>query len=93
MYKRPDGMYYPDEWFDVVKCNECGLGFVNPMPSFEDISKFYPDDFYDWFRDENQMDRYKAQYKYLLTLKIDSTPNSLLDCLTSAPMEQTSGIA
>jgi SAM-dependent methyltransferase len=79
MYKRPDGMYFLDEWFDVVRCDECGLGFVSPMPSADEISKFYPEGFYNWFRDENHIERYNIQYKYLPDSKSYSTKPVLLD--------------
>ncbi len=32
-----------DEDFNLVKCEECGLIFLNPHPIMEDISNFYPD--------------------------------------------------
>jgi 2-polyprenyl-3-methyl-5-hydroxy-6-metoxy-1,4-benzoquinol methylase len=33
----------PDKgWFDIVRCRSCGLVFVNPRPTAEEIRRFYP---------------------------------------------------
>lgn len=32
-----------DEWFDVVRCLDCGFVFTNPRPTPETIGYFYPD--------------------------------------------------
>ena len=32
VYKKPDELFNTDEWFTVVECSRCGLGFVNPRP-------------------------------------------------------------
>lgn len=32
-----------NEYFDVVRCRECGFVFTNPRPTAETISCFYPD--------------------------------------------------
>jgi 2-polyprenyl-3-methyl-5-hydroxy-6-metoxy-1,4-benzoquinol methylase len=34
------------EEFRVVRCNQCGLSFVNPRPSAEDIARYYPEAYY-----------------------------------------------
>jgi SAM-dependent methyltransferase len=41
-YEMPDMLFYPNELFSVVECTDCGLGFVNPRPTVEEISKYYP---------------------------------------------------
>lgn len=35
--------------FPVVRCQDCGLVFVNPRPSFEEMGRFYPQDDYDLY--------------------------------------------
>lgn len=32
--------------FSIVQCNSCGLVYLNPRPTKEEISKFYPNDYY-----------------------------------------------
>ncbi|MBI5871154.1 MAG: class I SAM-dependent methyltransferase [Actinobacteria bacterium] len=35
--------------FPLVRCQDCGLVFVNPRPSFEEMGRFYPQDDYDLY--------------------------------------------
>jgi hypothetical protein len=37
LYQMPDRRGYQAGIFTVVECDRCGLGFVNPRPTFEDI--------------------------------------------------------
>jgi SAM-dependent methyltransferase len=41
------------EWFSVVECLDCGLGFVNPRPTLAAISRYYPASFYQDFEDQS----------------------------------------
>ncbi len=34
------------ETFTVVRCNYCGLVMVNPQPSFEEVAKYYSDQYF-----------------------------------------------
>jgi len=49
IYRKPDELFFPSDWFTVVECLGCGLGFVNPRPTSESIAKYYPSAFYDGF--------------------------------------------
>jgi SAM-dependent methyltransferase len=40
-----------------VRCTKCGLGFVNPRPSYEEIGTFYPASFYESFDKEHEYHR------------------------------------
>jgi SAM-dependent methyltransferase len=51
VYRKPDALYHQDEWFTVVECRRCGLGFVNPRPTFEQMARYYPAQYYDYFRE------------------------------------------
>lgn len=51
-YSRPDELYHPEEWFDVVACRDCGLGFVNPRPTPAAMGRYYPSNFYDGFESD-----------------------------------------
>ena len=39
-------MCYQDEDYKIVKCSRCGLGYLSPMPTDEDIAAFYADTTY-----------------------------------------------
>ncbi|HVO67336.1 MAG TPA: class I SAM-dependent methyltransferase [Syntrophales bacterium] len=67
VYSMPEARYFVNEWFNVVECNYCGLGFVNPRPTRAEISKYYPSSFYDYFDDERDyhLRRYAAEARFL----------------------------
>jgi SAM-dependent methyltransferase len=67
VYEMPDTWYFPEEFFQVVECTSCGLGFVNPRPKFAEISRYYPKDFFNEFdRDPAfHLERYKREAAYL----------------------------
>lgn len=35
--------------FPLVRCQDCGLIFISPRPSFEEMARFYPQDDYDLY--------------------------------------------
>lgn len=53
LYRMPDTIFLKEEWFNVVECCNCGLGFVNPRPAFQEMARFYPASYYDWFQTEH----------------------------------------
>jgi SAM-dependent methyltransferase len=67
IYSMPDARYFVDEWFNVVECINCGLGFVNPRPTRSEIARYYPSSFYDYFDHERDyhLHRYAAEAKFL----------------------------
>jgi 2-polyprenyl-3-methyl-5-hydroxy-6-metoxy-1,4-benzoquinol methylase len=67
IYSMPDAHYFVDEWFSVVECTNCGLGFVNPRPTRSEISRYYPSCFYDDFdkKRDYHLRRYSAQAQFL----------------------------
>jgi ubiquinone/menaquinone biosynthesis C-methylase UbiE len=46
VYEMPDPRFFPDDFFKVAECAECGLGFVNPRPAIQEIAKYYPPEYY-----------------------------------------------
>jgi SAM-dependent methyltransferase len=42
----PDREFFRNEFFTVVQCDCCGLGFLNPRPTAAEIQKYYPADYY-----------------------------------------------
>lgn len=80
VYRRPDLPHHPDEWFDVVRCDECGLGFVNPRPSQAEIDRYYPANYYGQIEGDWKVAEYEAESRYLEGIKGDSElPPKLLD--------------
>ena len=67
VYSMPDQRYGGTEWFHVVECSTCGLGFVNPRPTRSEMSRYYPTSFYDYFdrEDDYHQTRYAAEAGFL----------------------------
>lgn len=79
IYRMPDLKFFPDEWFNVVECLNCGLGFVNPRPTIDEIQKYYPQAFFEYFQiGDFHKNRYRREAKYLLKLPV-SREKRLLD--------------
>jgi SAM-dependent methyltransferase len=78
VYRQPDVLFFPDRWFDVVECLDCGLGFVNPRPSVDEIAEYYPNKFFANFGHPNNDQRYRAEAK-LLEFANSKSPRRLLD--------------
>jgi SAM-dependent methyltransferase len=83
VYKMPDAKFFPDEVFTVVECNRCGLGFVNPRPTFGEMAKYYPAAYY---QPESSPSferylakRFAAEASYLRELERRPGPRKLLD--------------
>lgn len=48
LFRRPDHrLQVTGEMFDVVRCRNCGLVFVNPRPDEDAIKQYYTDEFYE----------------------------------------------
>lgn len=67
IYSMPDARFFLDEWFNVVECIDCHLGFVNPRPSQSEMSKYYPPSFFDLFDQgpNDHLRRYAVEANYL----------------------------
>ena len=63
VYRMPDALYSKDEWFNVVECTRCGLGFVNPRPGPDEIFRYYPPSYYEYFNKgtHDHQRRYQAE--------------------------------
>lgn len=66
----------PDNWlqhnlfqFPVVECLQCSLVYVNPRPTMECMTAFYPPDYHSNRDDASFIERYERQRKYLPKLK------------------------
>jgi SAM-dependent methyltransferase len=63
------------EW-RVVQCRRCGLGYLNPRPTREEIGRYYPEEYFE--QRGSQLERYRRQAEY-----IDGPPRRLLDVGTA----------
>lgn len=65
VYQRPDRARDEADWFRVVECDDCGLGFVNPRPGEQAMRDFYYEGYYDWLANADQSERDAAEAAYL----------------------------
>lgn len=61
VYSMPDAFYFKDEWFKVVECENCGLGFVNPRPTYSEMFRYYPPHYYEYF--DTERDHHEHRYQ------------------------------
>jgi SAM-dependent methyltransferase len=47
LFKKKDKFSIVEDEFSVVKCQNCGLLYINPRPSKEEMGRFYPE-IYSW---------------------------------------------
>lgn len=55
--------------FELYKCKKCGLEMILPQPSFEEISSFYPKDYYSYQSED--IDETKWWYSKILIRLLD----------------------
>lgn len=81
VYTAPDVHFYPDEFFTVVECLDCGLGYLNPRPTRAEMGRFYPRDFYERFVEDEEYHqrRYWREARYLADLTQNGREKRLLD--------------
>ncbi len=67
-YRKPDERCTSQEWFSVVECTNCGLGFVHPRPPLEDMGRYYTQSFYREFESNPQFHerRYAREADFVL---------------------------
>jgi len=79
----PDRLFFPDEFFSVVSCDECGFGFVNPRPTPAEMARYYPAAYFQAppTASSNRyfQRRYAAESAYLRQLEKRGTNPLLLD--------------
>jgi 2-polyprenyl-3-methyl-5-hydroxy-6-metoxy-1,4-benzoquinol methylase len=81
LYEMPDRHYFRQEAFQIVKCNQCELGFVNPRPTLSEIQKYYPQEYYARISQDPRrlMRRFTNQAKYLREIEDRGKSKDLLD--------------
>jgi len=77
----PDALYPSSERFTVVECERCGLGYVNPRPSFAEMQRYYPAEYYSGFAEDTDYHqrRYGRQARYLDGVRRGEDAPRLLD--------------
>lgn len=81
VFTKPDEHYPRDEWFTVVECVNCGLGFLNPRPTVDEIAQYYPAHYYEYFSRERDFHerRYEIEAEVIRAQTPDGVGRSLLD--------------
>ncbi|MGH9344348.1 MAG: class I SAM-dependent methyltransferase [Terriglobia bacterium] len=82
VYQSPDRRYFLEEIFTVVRCDECGLGFLNPRPTFDEMGKYYPSQYYEdeFVRNPKyHQARYAREARYLREFEEHGGLRRLLD--------------
>jgi SAM-dependent methyltransferase len=65
-YRKPDNWLWLNLYeYPVVACAGCGLVYVNPRPTFEEMGHFYPKGYHDGRDDASHRLRYQAQFEYV----------------------------
>jgi SAM-dependent methyltransferase len=69
-------LFIDDEEWSVVRCTSCGLGYLNPRPTRDEIGRYYPERY---FSHRNEFtDRYRREAAY-----VEGHPGRLLDIGTA----------
>jgi len=81
LFRRKDHrLQVTDELFDIVRCRDCGLAYVNPRPDDEAIKKYYTDEFYDADRaPEEALISIKPRLDGMYSHVADLQPGRVLD--------------
>jgi SAM-dependent methyltransferase len=83
LYSMPDRRYFREEFFTVVECDQCGLGFVNPRPTIKEMQKYYPAEYYSkpptTSHDRYLRRRFTAEARFLKELESGTGRRKLLD--------------
>jgi cyclopropane fatty-acyl-phospholipid synthase-like methyltransferase len=83
VYAMPDRVFFRKEFFNVVECSQCGLGFVNPRPTFAEMQKYYPAEYFEnpptTSHDRYLTRRFTAQASFLRELESGNVRRKLLD--------------
>jgi len=79
----PDRKFFREDFFTIVECGQCGLGFVNPRPTLSEIQKYYPAKYYQnppTKSHERYLDRrFSAEADFLKPLENGAGRKRLLD--------------
>jgi cyclopropane fatty-acyl-phospholipid synthase-like methyltransferase len=83
VYEMPDRKFFREDFFTVVECQQCGLGFVNPRPTVAEIQKYYPAKYYQNPATKSHeryfARRFREEARYLQHVENAHGPKRLLD--------------
>lgn len=71
-------LHVDDRLWNVVKCQSCGLGYVNPRPTPGEIAFYYPTSYFHGRNTDESRVRYEIQAKY-----VPNSGRTLLDIGTA----------
>ena len=75
-YRKHDNWLWLNQFeFPVVECINCGLVFINPRPTEESMSLYYPKTYHENRDTEEHIGRYRIQSEFLPVL----TDEKILD--------------
>jgi 2-polyprenyl-3-methyl-5-hydroxy-6-metoxy-1,4-benzoquinol methylase len=71
------------EEFNLVQCKKCQLTFINPQPSYSEITKYYPDEYYvdarEWNTQRIHVKELQKRLDYLMEYYDSDDRRKLLD--------------
>jgi 2-polyprenyl-3-methyl-5-hydroxy-6-metoxy-1,4-benzoquinol methylase len=78
-----DEFWMIGEKFYIVQCRKCNLAFLNPRPSQEEITNYYPDDYYvdakEWNIQRTNVKELQNRLDYVAKHYGPKSPGKLLD--------------
>jgi 2-polyprenyl-3-methyl-5-hydroxy-6-metoxy-1,4-benzoquinol methylase len=72
VFQAPDAHHPSDEMFTVVRCMNCGLNFLNPRPTVEEMQQHYPSDYFCSESLASARKRYRIQANLVESLSTES---------------------
>ena len=75
--------------FFLVKCNQCGLVYLNPQPTYQELSPFYQGEYFQLL--ENQMQKRGKLYKFLRKIRRKLLPRFVPKFYKYGVMENRAG--
>jgi 2-polyprenyl-3-methyl-5-hydroxy-6-metoxy-1,4-benzoquinol methylase len=78
-----DEFWMIGEKFNIVQCRSCNLAFLNPRPSQEEITNYYPAEYYvdakEWNIQRNNVKELQNRLDYIIKYCGSKCPGKLLD--------------
>lgn len=78
----------PTEFF-LVRCNRCGLVYLNPQPTYQELQPFYQGGYFQSF--ENQVQKRGKLYKFLRSVRRELLPRLVPKFYKLGVMENRAG--
>ena len=89
LFKGKDHLHNIPGEFNIVKCKDCGLVFINPQPSQEELKKYYPNSYFTHNLKENNL---KEKIREIIYKTYHGPDNNLFLKLLLFPYHNLRGI-